>query len=170
MPAREQWFIVRKVVLTHFKKEQARRLSERRPHMFEGLEGWNPKQHARLLSSVSPYDAAMLLKLWSGALTCAHKRSQVMGESEMCPCGAPSQTIHHLLCECVLVPPPPMDNKVQERTQTSTGSCSTCCHQVRTIMIYTYGGRAVLELCRFCQNPRNIPHVLRLMLISRDTC
>ena len=115
VPSREEWFIIRKVLLTHFKGEQARRLAARRPHMYEGLVGWNPKQHARLLSSVSPYHAAVLLKLWSSALLCAHKRSQVMGESEMCPCGAPSQAIRHLLWECVFVSPPPMDIEFRKR-------------------------------------------------------
>ena len=28
VPAREQWFVVRKVLMTHVKSEQARRLSE----------------------------------------------------------------------------------------------------------------------------------------------
>ena len=99
---------MRKVVVAHMKKEQAKRLALRRPALFHGLELWNHKQHSRLLS-LPPLKAALLLKLWSGSIMCKHKRSQVYGESSECPCGAPSQTVPHLLWSCPLVPPPPIN-------------------------------------------------------------
>ena len=107
VPAREEWFIVRKVATKHLKDEQARRLAARRPALFAGLEGWNNKQHNRFLLSVSPYQRMVLLKLWSGASMCQHKGSQVYGEDSSCVCGAEDQSVRHLLWECPCVPPPP---------------------------------------------------------------
>ena len=107
VPLREPWFVVRKVLMRHLKREQARRLADRRPLLYAGLEGWNHKQHNRLLMSVSPYERKVLLKLWSGAAMCQHKRGQVYGESTVCACGCEDQTLRHLLWECPCVPPPP---------------------------------------------------------------
>ena len=97
-----------KVLTKHLKVEQARRLAERRPTLFSGLEGWNHKQHNRLLLAVSPYERMVLVKLWTGAAMCQHKRSQVYGESASCVCGCDDQTLRHLLWECPCVPPPPV--------------------------------------------------------------
>ena len=54
----------------------------------------------------STYEAGVVLRLWTGAAMCAHKRSQVHGEDPMCACGCPSQTLRHLFWECPLTPPP----------------------------------------------------------------
>ena len=43
---REEWFVARKVFLSHLKKEQARRLAVRRPTLYHGLASWNHKQHS----------------------------------------------------------------------------------------------------------------------------
>ena len=97
VPYREQWFVLRKVLTLHLKIESARRLAERRPLLFGGLEGWNHKQHNKLLLAVSPYQRMVLMKLWTGSSMCQHKRSQIYGEDPTCPCGAPDQSIRHLL-------------------------------------------------------------------------
>ena len=106
VPCREQWFVLRKVLTLHLKMESARRLAERRPLLLGGLEGWNHKQHNKLLLSVSPYQRMVLMKLWTGTSMCQHKRSQIYGEDPTCPCGAPDQSIRHLLWECPCSPPP----------------------------------------------------------------
>ena len=108
VPAREEWFIVRKALVSHLKKQQALRLARRRPALFEGLEAWNAKQHAKFLHLLNPLDARVLMKLWSGAIMCKHKRGQVYGESTECGCGWPDQTVKHLLWDCPLVAPPPL--------------------------------------------------------------
>ena len=95
--AREEWFVARKVLTKHLKGEQARHLSERRPNLFGGLVGWNEKQHCRFLATLSPFDAQILMKLWSGALMCKHKRSQLYGESSECACGCLDQAVKHLI-------------------------------------------------------------------------
>ena len=106
VPYREEWFVVRKVLTSHLKMECARRLAERRPTIFGGLEGWNHKQHNKLLLAVSPCQRMVLMKLWTGSSMCQHKRSQVYGEDASCPCGAPDQSVRHLLWECAYSPPP----------------------------------------------------------------
>ena len=108
VPAREQWFIARKVLLTHVKPEQARRLAERRPHIFGGLSGWNFREHNRLLMSVSAYERGVLMKMWAGASMCQHKRHQIYGESAKCACGFEDQNVWHLLWQCPCSPPPPI--------------------------------------------------------------
>ena len=97
---------MRKVLTSHLKMECARRLAEGRPTTFGGLEGWNHKQHNKLLLAVSPYQRMVLMKLWTGSSMCQHKRSQVYGEDASCPCGAPDQSVRHLLWECAYSPPP----------------------------------------------------------------
>ena len=106
VPLREEWFVIRKVITRHLKMECARRLVERRPGIFGGLEGWSHKQHNKLLLSVSPYERMVLMKLWSGSSMHQHKRSQIYGEEATCACGAPDQSIRHLLWECACPPPP----------------------------------------------------------------
>ena len=106
VPLREDWFVIRKVITRHLKMESARRLAERRPAIFGGLEGWNHKQHNKLLLSVSPCERMALMKLWTGSSMCQHKRSQIYGEEATCACGAPGQSIRHLLWECACFPPP----------------------------------------------------------------
>ena len=93
-------------MISHLKREHAIRLARRRPNLFAGLEGWNPKQHVRLLNASSPYASAVLFRLWSGAIVCAHKRFQVYEHSEVVPVVL-SQTVGHLLWDCPLVPPAP---------------------------------------------------------------
>ena len=105
---REEWFISRKVILAHLKQEQAKRLAMRRPTLYAGLTSWNHRQHSRLLNSLPPLRAMVLLKLWTGAIMCKHKRQQIYGESPQCACGHDSQTVGHLLWSCPLVPPPPV--------------------------------------------------------------
>ena len=39
---------------------------------------------------------------------CKHKRQQIYGESPVCACGHPDQTVQHLLWTCSLSPPPPI--------------------------------------------------------------
>ena len=111
IPQREQWYIARKAILVHLKGEQARNLAKRRPRIFAGLQGWNVKQHVKLIDTLAPYQAATMLKLWSGAIMCAHKRSQVFHEEAKCMCGHPDQTIYHVLWECpmVQIAPPHLD-------------------------------------------------------------
>ena len=101
VPVREEWFVIRKVATRHLKTEHARRLAERRPAIFGGLEGWNHKQHNKLLMSVFPYERMVLLKLWTGASMCH-------GEDATCACGVPDQSLRHLLWECPCFPPPPV--------------------------------------------------------------
>ena len=108
VPASEEWFIARKILLKHVKNEQALRLARRRPALFAGLETWNSKQHAKFLQLLNPLDARILMKLWSGAIMCKHKRGQLYGESPECGCGWPDQTVQHLLWNCPLVAPPPL--------------------------------------------------------------
>ena len=100
VPIREEWFVTRKVATCHLKMEHARRLAERRPAILGGLEGWNHKQHNKLLMLVSPYERMVLLKLWTGSSMCQHERSQIYGEEATCACGALDQGIRHLLWEC----------------------------------------------------------------------
>ena len=108
VPAREMWFIARKVIMTHIKGHQARKLAERRPLIFGGLEGWNHRQHNRFLLVVTPYQRMVLLKLWTGAAMTQHKRQQIYGESPTCECGCEEQTLWRLFWECPRYPPPPV--------------------------------------------------------------
>ena len=108
VPLTEQWFITRKVLVRHFKVELARSLSERRPLIFGGLQGWNHRQHNRILMRVTPYERMVLLRLWTGSTMCQHKRHQAYGESPKCQCGHEDQNVWHLLWECPCVPIPPI--------------------------------------------------------------
>ena len=121
---KEEWFVARKVMLAHLKQEQARRLAMRRPTLYAGLITWNPKQHSKLLMSLSPLKAKILLKIWTGSIMCKHKRPQIYGESPMCACGHQEQTIQHLLWSCPLTPPPPVHLDHRRNLPPSAVCCS----------------------------------------------
>ena len=108
LPARELWFVARKVLMAHIKEGQAKKLAERRPFVFGGLTGWNHKQHCRFLMASTPYHRMILLRLWSGAAMTQHKRQQLYAESPKCECGCEEQTLWHLFWNCPCYPPPPI--------------------------------------------------------------
>ena len=101
-------FIARKVITEHLKMGQAKKFGWAQTLIFDGLCGWNHRQHNRFLMAVTPYQRKVLLKLWSGAAMTQHKRQQIYGESSVCECGAEEQTLWHLFWQCPCYPPPPM--------------------------------------------------------------
>ena len=105
LPVREPWFIARKVILKHLKKQQCLRLAARRPATFGGLLDLNVKAHLAFLRTLNPLQST-ILRLWSGSAMCAYKRAQVYGEQAHCACGAETQNVYHLLWQCPLTPPP----------------------------------------------------------------
>ena len=148
VPSREQWFIVRKVLMVHLKAEHARRLAERRPLLFGGLSSWNVRQHNRLLMMVTPYERKVLLRLWSGSSMCQHKRQQIYGEEAKCMCGHEDQSIWHLLWQCPCVPPPlsplSIESTCRDRNQHPTSS-----QNIRIEVKLVCGGRAARERSLF---------------------
>ena len=66
--ATNTWSVCRKSLILFIKKKMAMSLAVRRPVLFEGLQGHNEKHHAQFLRSLSHYDAACMLKIWSGAV------------------------------------------------------------------------------------------------------
>ena len=53
-------------MLKHIRSEAAKRLAERRPAWYDGLTGFNTKQHLRVLAEVDSYTTACDVKIWTG--------------------------------------------------------------------------------------------------------
>ena len=101
-------------------------LEARRPMLYEGLEPVNYKSHKKLLRSLSSYRAAMLVKIWSGAiLTARHKATISPQHSLACACGHERETLSHLLYDCPLSPalPPELARWKEKPRATSAGKC-----------------------------------------------
>ena len=62
VPAREPWYIVRKILISHIKREDMHALSTRRPESFGGLKECNDKSHKGLLKELTPWDQCLLMK------------------------------------------------------------------------------------------------------------
>ena len=100
---RKKWSWVREDFLVIAKRDSFRRLAARRPRVFEGITDVDLVFHRKLLQSVSPYQAALLCKIWSGsAMTRAHRHTISHEETPWCACGEEEQTIDHLLFRCPL--------------------------------------------------------------------
>ena len=83
---RELWSVCRTVILKHIRGEAAKRLAERRPAYFEGLTGFNTKQHLKALSEVDSYTSACYLKIWTGTIMTAARRALMGKGSAECTC------------------------------------------------------------------------------------
>ena len=101
----ELWSVCRKVVLKHIRAHVARRLAERRPAYFEGLCGFNCKQHLKALAEVDSYTAACYIIIWTGTVMTNARRAQMGKGTGECPCGSVSQSFAHMLWDCPLPPP-----------------------------------------------------------------
>ena len=98
------WPSIKARVMQAIKLFYCHKLAARRPRVHEGIDILQPKQHRRLLASMTTYAAMVMLRIWSGsALTRAHKHTIDATNDPACACGFPYQTIDHLLYHCPAV-------------------------------------------------------------------
>ena len=107
LPAREPWYLARKILMAHIKKEDLCSLARRRPNSFGGLSTCNDRMHKKLLKESSPWDQCLLMKLWTGAVLTREKSARMREVEPSCSCGCPEQTLFHVLWECPDSPPVP---------------------------------------------------------------
>ena len=102
-----EWATVRPIVITYLRLSVFHELAKRRPATYEGLEGLDIKRHQKLIKKSSPYHAALLMKLWGGAvMTRAFRHRMHKDTSPACDCGHDWQDTRHVLYECPLVSRP----------------------------------------------------------------
>ena len=103
------WSEIRFFVIAEFRAAMFRRVQERRPHVFDGLEKMNPKDYKHVLRAMSPYQASVMVRIWTGcAMTAAHGATCDSSRSAACPCGHERQAIAHIVYACCLSPPRPV--------------------------------------------------------------
>ena len=97
------WNALRKPIIRAIKDLHFVVLQARRPAKFGGDVrcAWNvmKREYAR----ATPYDAAVLLKIWSGAImTASHRHTMDPDHSPDCRCGEAEETLAHLMWDCPL--------------------------------------------------------------------
>ena len=118
------WESIRKRVNGVLIEFHCRRLAEKRPRLYAGIQALQPKQHRKLLKGMTPYSAATLLRIWAGSvLTKAHKNTIDATQDPACGCGAESQTIDHLLYHFPMVEQPDPPDNCLGREMPSRVSC-----------------------------------------------
>ena len=102
------WESVKKGIREHLAADAMSNLIARRPGTFGGGGKVHRVQHMKLLQSLPNYDAAIMMRIWTGSLLTRERAYRVRGaEHQKCTCGM-EQTVWHVLCECPdlpLVPP-----------------------------------------------------------------
>ena len=109
---RTEWRELRPRLLKALKISAWTQLAARRPVVYGGLEAKSIliSQHKKMLASLSPYDAKVLLRVWSGcALTRKHRFTIGQLDSPICSCGMEDEDIPHLVSRCAHLPPPTWD-------------------------------------------------------------
>ena len=109
---RTDWRELRPRILKALKISSWTQLAVRRPVVYGGLDSKSIliSQHKRLLASLSPYEAKVLLRVWSGcALTRKHRFTIGQLDSPTCSCGMEDEDVPHLVSRCALLPPPTWD-------------------------------------------------------------
>ena len=84
----ELWSVCRKIVLKHIRMHVAKGLAERRPAYYDGLCGFNCKEHLKALAEVDSYTASCYLKILTGTVMTGARRAQMGNGTGECPCGA----------------------------------------------------------------------------------
>ena len=100
---RSGWNTIRRHVAQAMKDASFASLQDRRPSLYAGSL-WPDWEHMRkFLSTLSAYDAAVLVKVWSGSLlTKSHRHTLNPLVSDMCDCELERQDLNHLLWFCPL--------------------------------------------------------------------
>ena len=115
-----------KLSLSFYRSTVFRRLAERRPNVFGGLQEVDSKSHRRLLQSMHPHSAMTMIRLWTGsAMTASHKHRIDPTVSNLCECGE-VQDVPQLLYACPLQSPLPL-NLEPWRSLEPVQSCGLLC-------------------------------------------
>ena len=102
------WGEVRDELKAAYRRGAAHSLTVRRPALYEDLRDWNVKQHRKMLLSLDPHSATLLMRVWMGAaMTAAHAHTVGKSETPFCQCSEVRETVHHIVFQCPLRPPCP---------------------------------------------------------------
>ena len=90
------WSLIKPKIVEALREWDLKRLAARRPETFEGVQSINWGLMRKFLASLSPHQAATMVKIWSGAILTKMRRSAIFGEANtMCECNLEEQTMHH---------------------------------------------------------------------------
>ena len=99
----KEWFIVRPQIIRALKLHAFRCLSARRPTTFQTEAEPDWKLHSKFLKNSSPYAASVLVRVWTGVILTQERKGRIWKQHDTsCPCGAPLQTLSHILWHCEL--------------------------------------------------------------------
>ena len=101
------WDELRLKLSLQYRKSVLALLVKRRPMTYEGLEDLSVRNHVLLLNSLSPHQAVLMVRIWSGCVLTAARRNRLDPTSDpSCTCGSEHQTVPQLLYHCPHVSPP----------------------------------------------------------------
>ena len=107
LPTHQPWYLCRVILVKHLKQIEFQKVARRRPNCFGGLSTVSEKTHRKYLATLPEYKQGVLIRVWTGSAMTKEKANRIGRGSAECECGAPSQTMHHLLWECPFSPPIP---------------------------------------------------------------
>ena len=108
IPFSQPWKRIRIDIIAELQSLALHDLAKRRPNTFDGIEvgGMNVPAHKRLALKLNPHEFGTLQRFWAGAVMTRERRAKYDHMiSPQCDCGAPIQSVKHLLWDCELVEP-----------------------------------------------------------------